>query len=149
LQTQSLDCPRDGTRLERASEHGITIDRCPTCKGAWYDQDELALLEATSGADADQRRGSIDYAVRESSLNCPVCHGELQAFNYRAYNLELDACKQEHGFWLDRGEDERVREIMRERIRGLERSAHAEAEWDRTDWYHPDGVLGKLRNLFR
>jgi Zn-finger nucleic acid-binding protein len=132
-----------------AKEHDIQIDRCPTCKGAWYDRDELALLEATAGADADQRRGSIDYAVRESSLRCPVCRNPLQAFNYRAYNLELDACRQEHGFWLDGGEAERVREVMGERMQGLERAAHAEGEWDRTDWNHPDGVLHRLRNLFR
>jgi Zn-finger nucleic acid-binding protein len=149
LETEPLNCPRDGTALERADEHGIQVDRCTTCKGTWYDQDELSLLEATSGADMDQLRGMIDYGARVSSLTCPVCHGSLQAFNYRAYNLELDACKQEHGFWLDSGEAERVREIMRERIKGLERSARAEAEWNRTDWNRPDGVLARLRNLFR
>jgi Zn-finger nucleic acid-binding protein len=149
LRTDPLKCPRDGVLLENAKEHNIQIDRCPSCKGAWYDNDELAILETTAGADADQRRGSIDYAVRDSSLSCPICNGPLQAFNYRAYNLELDACKEQHGFWLDGGEAERVKEIMRERIRGLERSAQAQVDWDKTDWNRPDGVLTRLRNLFR
>jgi Zn-finger nucleic acid-binding protein len=122
------------------------VDRCTTCGGAWYDQDELALLEATVAKDADERTGTIDYARRDSALACPVCQSPLQAFNYRAYNLELDACKQEHGFWLDRGEAERVRTVMRERVRGLQRSARAEAAWG---GHGAGGVLDRLRNLFR
>ena len=54
----------------------------------------------------------IQYARRESDLNCPICGRQMTAFNYRAYNLELDACLNEHGFWLDEGESAHVREIM-------------------------------------
>ena len=43
----------------------------------------------------------------------------MHAFNYRAYNLELDACTEGHGFWLDAGESERVLEVMKERVAGL------------------------------
>ena len=99
--------------------------------------------------DEDARRGTIEYAARESALACPVCREALQAFDYRGWSLELDACQQEHGFWLDAGEAERVRALMRDRVRGLERSARAEAAWDRTDWYRPEGVLQRLRDLFR
>jgi Zn-finger nucleic acid-binding protein len=53
----------------------------------------------------------------------------MRAFNYRAYNLELDACPHEHGFWLDAGEAERVRAVLRERVQGLQRSAQAEEAW--------------------
>ena len=52
----------------------------------------------------------------------------MSAFNYRAYNLELDVCDNKHGFWLDEGEAIRVREIVEERVEGLERAAKAEAE---------------------
>jgi hypothetical protein len=54
----------------------------------------------------------------------------MTAFNYRAYNLELDTCAEAHGFWLDGGEDGRVRDIIEERIKGLQRSSNAEAAWD-------------------
>ncbi|HEY7065908.1 MAG TPA: zf-TFIIB domain-containing protein [Chloroflexota bacterium] len=144
-----LQCPRDQTPLESAREHGIQIDQCPRCHGAWYEQDELGLLEATVAHDEDARRGTIEYAARESTIACPVCHDLLQAFDYRGWSLELDACKQEHGFWLDAGEAERVRALMRDRVRGLQRSARAGAAWDRTDWYRPDGALRRLRDLFR
>ena len=55
----------------------------------------------------------------------------MTAFNYRAYNLALDVCVQRHGFWLDEGEADRVREIVEERVAGLERAAKAEGDWDR------------------
>jgi Zn-finger nucleic acid-binding protein len=143
----ALRCPRDSASLKSAWENGIQVDRCPACRGAWYDQGELALLEGTI-ADEDQRRGMIEYAQRESGLHCPSCGSEMHAFNYRAYNLELDACAKEHGFWLDAGESERVRQLMRERVRGLKRSANAEADWDRYK-RQGVGVLDRLKNMFR
>ena len=50
-------------------------------------------------------------------------------FNYRAFNLELDFCPNEHGFWLDSGEEKRVLEIMKQRVKDLKRSTDAEVEW--------------------
>jgi Zn-finger nucleic acid-binding protein len=141
-----LNCPRDATQLTEGKEHDIEIDRCSQCQGAWYDYGELALLEATV-ADNDSRRGMIDYAKRESELNCPVCGERMRAFNYRAYNLELDACTNEHGFWLDGGESNRVRDVMRERVSGLQRSVSAEAAWQKAK-EGGGGVLGSLKGLF-
>ena len=53
----------------------------------------------------------------------------MRAFNYRAYNLEIDTCHDEHGFWLDAGEEGRVADIMEERVKGLERAANVEEAW--------------------
>jgi Zn-finger nucleic acid-binding protein len=140
-------CPRDGSPLTVGKEHDIEVDRCQQCGGAWYDDDELALLESTV-ADDDDRRGMIDYAKRESELNCPKCGGRMRAFNYRAYNLELDACIEAHGFWLDAGEAKRVRDVMRERVDGLRRSGAAEAAWASAKRGDGGGVVGKLKGLF-
>jgi Zn-finger nucleic acid-binding protein len=145
----ALECPRDSSALAMEHEYGIEVDRCATCNGVWYDQAELALLEATVARDDDQRRGMIDYARRQSQLRCPKCGSEMQAFNYRAYNLELDACPNEHGFWLDAGEAERVRVVMQERVKGLDRSVRAEAAWANLKRPGSGGVLDQLRNLFR
>lgn len=124
-----MDCPRDGSTLRVERTHGIEVDHCPTCNGRWLDHHELDELEATRASDEDLRRGMIDYAQRASELRCPVCGEEMLAFNYRAYDLELDTCRQEHGFWLDAGEEGRVRDIIDERIRGLKRARSAEASW--------------------
>ena len=131
-------CPRDGTDLIEDQMHGIEVDHCPSCNGRWLDHHELDELEATQ-ADEEQRRATIQYAQRESELDCPVCGERMAAFNYRAYDLEIDTCEQEHGFWLDTGEDGRVRDIIDERVRGLERSASAEASWSQ----FLDGLSGR------
>jgi Zn-finger nucleic acid-binding protein len=126
-----VHCPRDQAELEVEHHRGIDVDRCPACHGGWLDESELSQLEATVESTDEQRTGMIEYAERVSELSCPKCGGPMSAFNYRAYNLELDVCDQRHGFWLDEGEAIRVREIIEERVEGLERSAKAEAGWDK------------------
>ena len=55
----------------------------------------------------------------------------MTTFNYHAYNLPIDFFHEEHGFWLDGGEEKRVLELMEQRIKDLGRSASAEKEWSR------------------
>ena len=124
-----MQCPRCHADLAVEKEyHWIEVDRCPSCEGRWLDHDELDLLEATVPSTSEERRATIKYAERQSELSCPRCGKTMTAFNYRAYNLELDAC-DEHGWWLDAGEEARVREVIQERVRGLTRAASAEAAW--------------------
>ena len=140
-------CPRDRNELHSESEHGIVVDRCHACQGAWYDYDELAELEATVAGD-EQRIGTIEYAKHQSVLSCPACNETMHAFNYRAYNLELDACAEGHGFWLDAGEAERVQAIMKERVRDLRRAGSAQKAWARAKGRGGGGVIDQIKNLF-
>lgn len=122
-------CPRDRTELLAEPQAGIQIDRCPACNGRWLDHHELDLLEAKTAPDPESRKGMIDYARRDSDLDCPVCGKRMVAFNYRANPLELDMCDDEHGFWLDAGEEGRVSDLIDERVRALDRAASAEQAW--------------------
>ena len=143
----ALSCPRDGSELSVAIENTVEVDRCGRCLGAWYEIDELALLEATVAND-DERRGMIDYAKRDSELKCPVCASKMRSFNYRAYNLELDACVNSHGFWLDAGEASRVQAVMEERVAGLARSVTAEADWAKFKEGGSGGLVGSIKRMF-
>ena len=144
-----MKCPRDGAELKIEHHQGIEVDHCPTGNGRWLDHHELDQLEATV-ADEGARRATIEYAKRPSDLKCLVCEKKMRAFNYRAYNLEIDTCEDEHGFWLDAGEEGKVRDIMEERVRGLERSASAEEAWgkflgrvgNRGVWDNIKGMFG-------
>ena len=124
-----MDCPRCHTELVVDHTHGIEVDHCPNCNGRWLDHHELDELEATTGVRESERRATIAYGERPGELDCPVCGKRMTAFNYRAYDLELDACPEEHGYWLDAGEEGRIRDIINDRVRGLERAASAEAAW--------------------
>ena len=146
-----MRCPRDDTELREERMHGIEIDHCPTCNGRWLDHDELDRLEATR-ADEDVRRATIQFTNRPSELACPVCGETMTAFNYRGYDLDLDTCEQEHGFWLDAGEEGKVRDVIDERVKRLKRAAKAEGAWEgflddlRDD--RPGGILGSIRSVF-
>jgi Zn-finger nucleic acid-binding protein len=78
-----------------------------------------------------------------------VCEQAMHAFNYRAYNLELDACSEGHGWWLDAGESDRVRDVMKERVWGLRRAASAQKVWQQTRRGGGGGVIGQIKDLFR
>jgi Zn-finger nucleic acid-binding protein len=130
VETQ-LYCPRDNAALIEETHFGIEVDHCLTCNGRWLDYHQLDELEATTGAAEEERRATITYSERPGELDCPLCGRRMTAFNYRAYNLELDVCPEQHGYWLDAGEEGRVRDIIEKRIRDLARAASAESAWGR------------------
>jgi Zn-finger nucleic acid-binding protein len=123
-----LQCPRDATELKTEDYHGIEVDACPQCHGRWLDHDELDKLEASVTSTEEERRATVMFGERPSELKCPVCAKPMVAFDYRAHAVELDAC-DDHGWWLDAGEENRVREIIAERVRDLGRKYSAESGW--------------------
>ena len=129
---RQLTCPRDGTPLRIEKRHGLEIDRCPKCKGMWLDAPELDELESKVIVD-EHARGTLVYGAHESTMACPVCQTKMTAFQYHGRPLELDECPKGHGFWLDNGEDEKVLDVMEDRLRHL-RSGQ--------------GFVGLVRNLF-
>lgn len=144
-----MQCPRDQAVLLEERVHGIEVDHCPQCNGRWLDHHQLDELEATRTKDEDHRSGMIEYAQRDSELACPVCTEPMVAFNYRAYDLELDTCRDEHGFWLDAGEEGRVRDIIDERVRGRNRAVKAEQAWDNfLDGVSGGGMWDSVRGFF-
>lgn len=143
-------CPRDGSVLAAERMHGIEVERCPSCRGVWLDAHELGELEAKR-ADEETRRGMVGYAQRASELRCPACGNAMTAFNYRGHHLELDTCDDEHGYWLDAGEDREVLAVIEARRRGLRRVPAAEAAWHaarRGGRGDGGGLMGGLRRFF-
>ena len=125
-----MESPRCKVGLKTRSYKGIEIDQCPKCTGMWLDHPELDQLEDTVLSD-DEIKGMMMYARRESDISCPKCDQVMTTFNYHAYNLPIDFCQAEHGFWLDGGEEKRVLELMEKRTEDLSRTASAEKEWSR------------------
>jgi Zn-finger nucleic acid-binding protein len=69
----------------------------------------------------------------KTNYPCPQCGAGLDEFQYRLYDLNLDTCAENnHGFWLDAGEDERVMALMRQRAADIRRKLDAEASWKQT-----------------
>ena len=79
----------------------------------------------------------------------PVCGKPMTSFNYRAYNLELDTCEDEHGFWLDAGEERSLSDVMVERVRGLARATSAQEAWGRSLGRGRRSVWERIKGKFR
>ncbi len=128
--TLIMNCPKCKSGLIKKFYKGMfEVDSCPNCRGMWLDFDELDKLEDVV-FDEDERKGSLVHYQTRTDLSCPQCGAMLDEFQYRLYDLRLDACTANgHGFWLDAGEDERVMEIMQKRAGEMERKINAEAEW--------------------
>ena len=144
-----MKCPRCSSELKLVRYKDIEVDRCPTCEGLWLDHAELDQLENTV-VDDDLVKSSLMFRSAGSDLLCPRCEGHMRWFRYRQYDLELDFCEAEHGFWLDKGEEKRVEEIMEQRVKNLKRSASAEVEWGKfLGDINSRSFLDKLKGLFR
>ena len=144
-----LKCPKCSSDLSVEKFKGVEVDRCPGCKGLWLDYHELDQLEDKE-MDDDDLKGSMMFRSHVGDLHCPICESGMQMFRYRAFNLELDFCPNEHGFWLDGGEEKRVLEIMKQRVKDLKRSSDAEVEWaGMLQRFRSKSFGDRMKGLFR
>ena len=124
-----MKCPKcDGVLVKKSYKAIMEVDVCPECRGMWLDFDELDRLEDVTFGQ-DEHKGSLIHRKTETEYHCPHCEARLQEFQYRLYDLRLDYCENQHGFWLDAGEDVRVMGIMTIRAAEIERKVDAESEW--------------------
>lgn len=124
-------CPKCDCALVRKSYKGfMDVESCPVCRGMWLDLHELDRLEDLA-FDEDEHKGSLLHRERQSDYLCPHCQTNLTEFQYRLYDLKLEYCENQHGFWLDGGEDVRVIGIMSARASEMHRTTDAEASWQK------------------
>ncbi len=53
----------------------------------------------------------------------------MKRFDYRLFGLELELCAHLHGYWLDKGEEDTVLELMRKTEADALRKLDAESRW--------------------
>lgn len=136
-----MNCPKCKSTLATKSYKGMMeVESCPNCHGVWLDFDELDRLEDVT-FDLDEYKGSLIHRDAETPHPCPHCESNLKEFQYRLYDLKLDYCENDHGFWLDAGEDTRVIGIMAVRAEEIQRKVDAESEWR--------GMLKYLREFLK
>ena len=132
-----MNCPSCHGILVARNYKGIRVDGCPACKGMWLDVAELDQLE-DKVLDEDDMKGTLIFSLSDSNRMCPKCGNQLRKFKYRLYDLELEMCEQQHGYWLDAGEEKRVLELMKSEIKAIKDKDKAEAQWTQ--------LLGTLRH---
>ena len=78
----------------------IELDRCPTCRGLWFDAIELDRYVATGGRAARRQLALVKRLPAAGELTCPRCtSATLEGF--RAGGVYLSRCRSCHGVYLD------------------------------------------------
>lgn len=116
-----MHCPACAKPFISIRYENVPVEQCLGCKGVWLDQnkiwpiisghhDHFTVKEEVS---AIQQKGKD--VPKDHSLKCPKCRQPLQTFQYAVNSgVYLDRCPQKCGFWLDPGELNEVRIVMRE-----------------------------------
>jgi Zn-finger nucleic acid-binding protein len=145
-----VECPRCSVTLVPAKRHGIDVHYCPVCKGMWLEHQELDQLEDEVFDFGDRWKGTLVFSSTATTDKCPECAALLQRFRYRFYDLEMEFCPNQHGYWLEDNEDTRVLEVMKREELDLERKLLAENKWSKTLKHMRSGsFFSRLEDLFR
>ena len=100
--THEPHCPKCRTSIlqeKMLSDDETHIDVCPDCRGGWFDARELARILSCAVEDLHVARDA-----ERTSCICPKCGIPLAKIDYPETQIEVDACDECSGVWLDKGE---------------------------------------------
>jgi Zn-finger nucleic acid-binding protein len=108
-----MQCPKCDQSLQAHKVEGQQIDRCPQCKGKWFQQGELQTAKDAAAPDLRWLDFEIwkhldHYRFSVLNVTCPQCIIPMLAITYGATDVELDYCPKCQGVWLDEGEFGRI-----------------------------------------
>jgi Zn-finger nucleic acid-binding protein len=145
-----MKCPKCAVDLLPTERHKLKVNYCQSCKGMWFEQVELGELEDEVFDFGDRWKGSLFLNSSATIDECPECAERLQRFQYRFYDLAMEVCPNQHGYWLEADEDTRVLELMKREEGDLQRKLLAEDKWAATLHRLRSGsFLSRLRDLFQ
>jgi Zn-finger nucleic acid-binding protein len=115
----------------------------------WLEAQELSELEDEAFDLGEHAKGTLALTSTATTAKCPECSAQLRRFSYRFFDLQLEFCPNQHGYWLDENEDDRVLALMKQEERDAKRKGLAEAQWTTTlHRFRSHSFLSKIRDLF-
>lgn len=144
----TMKCIEDGSELEPSTTSGEPSMRCPQCNGAWLTDVALYAVEDKT-FDPEMVKGQRRYGEQPTEHPCPHCGKNMTRFRYRGYNLEIEACPEGAGYWLDHGEDRNIKDLLKTRERNLNRTVGAEQAWQKVRRGKPVSIMDRIRSIFR
>lgn len=95
---------------EHAHPAGVKIQRCPSCRGAFVEYEDLKTIESRAGrgmSRAEARARAWDPPT--DPIACPSCQSETTRREWGIGTLLfVDVCIECRGVWLDPGELESI-----------------------------------------
>jgi uncharacterized protein len=118
-----MQCPICHQTLQGIDYQGVHIETCPACGGDWLDADELSnIVEARQTRFSEQECLAVAQAATitgvklttlDRHLICPKCGGATHPVNYGDDSgLIIDKCGNCNGVWLERGELDKIDELV-------------------------------------
>jgi len=145
-----MKCPDCDVELAQKKRDGVEMEVCSSCQGMWLTRQELTELEDEVFDFGDDEKGSLMLDSQPSTRHCPECGKLMRTFEYRFYDLDLEFCEDQHGYWLDADEDKRVLELMKKEEKNLGRTVLAEDRFAAHLQYLRSGsFLDRLRDWGR
>ncbi len=147
--TRQLKCPKCHTGLTPVTRHKLEVNYCPSCKGMWLERAELGQLEDEVFDFGEHAKGTLLLESRPTDDPCPECESKLRSFRYRFYDIAMELCPNQHGYWLTDDEDTRILELMKKEERQMRRKLRAEDRWAAVmRQMRSHSFLSKVRDLF-
>ncbi len=98
-----MNCPKCQSTTHEMTIEGVVLDFCPSCKGMWFDKDEMAFM--TELPDDIPNVSEVQKEARKTDYDCPRCGNKLEEMKFvQVQDLLIDRCPQCKGIWLDDGE---------------------------------------------
>jgi Zn-finger nucleic acid-binding protein len=120
-----VTCPKCAAAMEPVTHGDVTVERCTSCKGLWFDLMEHRHLRGARGADAIDTGSPVagSRTDEQRNINCPKCGARMTHLrDVDNRTIEYEYCPACNGSFFDAGEFVR---------------------------YRDDGFLGTLRAMFR
>ena len=88
-----IKCPSCSDQMEEKVSCGITIDQCSSCKGLWYDKDELVAFCIMSGFNKNKVENVLnhfEYLADNRESFCPRCEShKLNSTRIKWINVQV------------------------------------------------------------
>ena len=98
-----MNCPKCQSTTHEMTIEGVDLDFCPSCKGMWFDKDEMAFMAELP--DDVPNISEVQKDARKTDYDCPRCGIKLEEMKFaQVQDLLIDRCPQCKGIWLDEGE---------------------------------------------
>lgn len=107
-----MNCPKCQGVMHEIPFEGVVVDFCDSCKGIWFDEDELAF---TTELSTDiPNISEVEKEARTTEYSCPRCGSQQKLQEMKFIPVEtllIDRCPQCKGLWIDKGELPKIEAI--------------------------------------
>lgn len=105
-----MQCPSCAAEMGQEVRHGVTIDRCPSCAGLWFDIEEIEAYLNARGTRTGQpvpRNAELESAEDGAPETCACC-GEKALRNGTLRGFDYMRCSWCGGVFVAKGELDKV-----------------------------------------